>query len=46
MQNLSALKKKVDEELFESTRTKGDKEISPFIQPKLFKIITLIINYQ
>lgn len=33
MQNLTALKKKVDEELFESTRTKGDKQISPFANP-------------
>lgn len=37
MQNLSALKKKVDEELFESTRTKGDKPISPFANPSSMK---------
>lgn len=33
IQNLTALKKKVDEELFESTRTRGGKEISPFAIP-------------
>lgn len=30
---LNTLKKKVDEELFESTKTKGDKTISPFADP-------------
>lgn len=30
---LNALKKKVDEEVFESTRNKGDKIISPFADP-------------
>lgn len=37
IQNLNNLKKKVDEELFESTRTKGGKAISPFASPSSLK---------
>lgn len=33
IQNLNALKKKVDEEMYESNKTKGNKEISPFANP-------------
>lgn len=33
IQNLIALKKKVDEEILESAKTKGGKEISPFADP-------------
>lgn len=33
LSNLSALEKKVEEELFEETKTKGGKEISPFADP-------------
>lgn len=34
---LNALKKKVDEEVFETTRNKGDKVISPFANPNSLK---------
>lgn len=34
---LTSLKKKVDEEIFELVRTRGDKEISPFANPNSIK---------
>ena len=33
LQNLSALQEKVDNELFETTKTKGQKIVSPFANP-------------
>lgn len=33
LQNLNTMKEKVEQELFESTKTKGQKEISPFANP-------------
>lgn len=34
---LNAMKEKVEQELFESTRTKGQKEVSPFADPESLK---------
>ena len=35
--NLKALEKKVEEELYESTKNRSDKKISPFADPKSLK---------
>ncbi len=32
LENLNSMKEKVDQELYETTRTKGDKKVSPFSQ--------------
>lgn len=37
LQNLKALEKKVEEELYENAKIKGDKEISPFADPSSIK---------
>lgn len=34
LENLNALKEKVEQDLYESTKTKGQKEISPFANPE------------